>query len=86
MNEVFNTIYETRSMTVIERLAQEAIEDGATGMDLKYLNAILEEDDLDKIYISALLGAGRIDEAVALQVEVDAFTIRKAERALKVKA
>jgi len=80
MNEIFNTIYETRSLTVIHYLVQEAIEDGATGNDLKYLNAIDTETDLDTIWITALVGAGRIDEAVALQVEVDGFKARKATR------
>lgn len=82
MTEVFNKIFDARSLNVIDRLAQEAIEDGAVGNDLKYLNAILETEDLDEVWITALVGAGRIDEAAALQVEVDGFKIRKAARVL----
>lgn len=80
MNQAFEAISNTRSLTQIQYLAEEAIADGATGNDLKYLNAILEMNDLDDIWILALLGEGKIDEAAALQVEVDGFKTRKAAR------
>jgi hypothetical protein len=80
MLDVFNRIYDLRAMSAIERLALEAIEDGAVGRDLQYLNAILESNDLDEIYVLALLGAGRVDEADALQREIDGFKARRALR------
>ena len=80
MNQVFEAISNTRALSQIQYLAEEAIADGATGNDLKYLNAILELNDLDQIWIISLLGEGKIDEAAELQVEVDAFKVRKAAR------
>ena len=84
MKDLFNKIYETRSFNVIQSLVQDAIqEDSPTGNDLMYLEAILEEDDLDSIYVLALLGARRIDEADKLQIEVAAFRKRKADQAAR---
>lgn len=80
MKEIFDQIYETRALSVIHAIAEEAIEDGATGRDLQYLNAILEENDLDTIWVTALLGAQRFDEAEQLQCMVDSFRARKADR------
>jgi len=80
MLQVFNDIAEIRSLSVIQYLAEEALTEGPTGNDLKYLNAILEERDLDNIWILALLGAGRVEEAEKLSAEVDAFRTRKAAR------
>lgn len=80
MLQVFNDIVGIRSVSVIHYLVEEALAEGPTGNDLKYLNAILDELDLDNIWILALLGAGRVEEAEKLSAEVDGFRARKAAR------
>ena len=78
---IFADIYDCKALSTIHFLAEEAIAEGADGKGLKYLKWILEETDLDEIWIIALLAQKKYEEAWIQAAEVDGFRARKAAQA-----